>query len=82
MGGFISAVLATKLPGPGSIYVRQELNFLAPVRFGETVRACVEVVDIDKEKKRVKMRTVCVVQDGTTVLDGEAIISPPKSPKK
>jgi 3-hydroxybutyryl-CoA dehydratase len=79
--GLISAVLATRLPGPGSVYVRQELNFLAPVRIGDTVTARVEVIEIMSEKKQLRLRTTCSTQDGTLVLDGEAIISAPR-PKK
>jgi 3-hydroxybutyryl-CoA dehydratase len=79
--GFISAILGSHLPGPGTIYVRQELNFLAPVRMGDTITARVEVVEIIPEQKRVRLKTTCVNQDGIMVLDGEAIVSPPK-PKK
>lgn len=79
--GFISAVLATRLPGPGTIYLRQELNFLAPVHIGDTVTAKVEVIEIMVEKNRVRLKTTCVNQEGTQVLDGEALISPPRPPK-
>ena len=79
--GFISAVLGNQLPGPGSIYVRQELNFLAPMRIGDTITARVEVVEKNTEKNRVKLRTTCVNQDGVKVTEGEAVISPPKPPK-
>jgi 3-hydroxybutyryl-CoA dehydratase len=79
--GFISAILANKLPGPGTIYLRQELKFLAPVYIGDTITAQVEVIEIVAEKNRVRLRTTCVNQDGTQVLDGEALISPPKPPK-
>ena len=82
VGGLISTVIATKLPGPGTIYIRQELNFLAPVRIGDTVTARVEIADIDSEKKRLKMKTVCVNQEGITVLDGAAVLSPPRPIKK
>lgn len=81
LAGFISAVLGTKLPGPGTIYVKQELNFLAPVRIGDTITAKAEVVDVITEKNRVRLKTTCVNQDDTTVLDGEALITPPKAPK-
>jgi 3-hydroxybutyryl-CoA dehydratase len=80
--GFISAVLGTQLPGPGTIYLRQSLNFRAPVEIGDTVTATVEVIEIVKEKKRVRLSTVCVNQEGTVVLDGEAVVSPPKPRKK
>jgi 3-hydroxybutyryl-CoA dehydratase len=79
--GFVSAVLGNQLPGPGSIYVRQELNFLAPMRIGDTITARVEVIEKNPEKNRVKLRTTCVNQDGTKVTEGEAVISPPKPPK-
>lgn len=77
--GFISAVLGMKLPGPGTIYLRQELNFKAPVRIGDTVTARAEIIEINTEKKRVRLKTTCVNQDGTLVLDGEAVVSPPKA---
>ncbi|OQX25421.1 MAG: enoyl-CoA hydratase [Desulfobacteraceae bacterium IS3] len=79
--GFISAILANQLPGPGTIYIRQELNFLAPVRMGDTVTARVEIIEINAEKNRVKVKTTCSNQEGTQILDGEALISPPKAPK-
>ncbi len=79
--GLISTVLGTRLPGPGSVYVRQEINFLAPVRIGDTITARVEVIEIIAEKKHVRLKTTCLRQDGTVVLDGEALISAPR-PKK
>jgi 3-hydroxybutyryl-CoA dehydratase len=78
VAGFISTVLGNQLPGPGTIYVRQELNFLNPVRIGDTVTTQVEVIEVMPVKNRVKLRTTCVIQDGTKVLEGEAIVSPPK----
>jgi 3-hydroxybutyryl-CoA dehydratase len=60
--------------------MKQELEFLAPVRIGDTVTARAEVVEVEKEENRVKLRTTCVNQDGTTVVDGEALVSPPKDP--
>ena len=78
----ISTVIGTMLPGPGTIYMRQEVSFLAPVKFGETVTAVVEVAEIIAEKKRVRLKTYCVNQDNTTVVDGEALVRPPRSPQK
>jgi 3-hydroxybutyryl-CoA dehydratase len=78
---FISAVIGTRLPGPGSVYMRQTLEFLAPVRIGDTVIASVEVIEKLSEKKRVRLKTTCVNQDGIQVLDGEALVSPPRPPK-
>jgi len=79
--GFISAILGNQLPGPGTIYIRQELNFLAPVRIGDTVTARVEVIEKITEKNRVRFRTTCVTQEGTMITDGEALVSPPKALK-
>lgn len=76
--GFISAVIGMRLPGPGTVYMRQELKFLAPVHIGDTVTATVEVIEKLGEKKRVRLKTTCVNQDGTAVLEGEALVSPPR----
>jgi len=80
--GFISAVIGTRLPGPGTIYMHQSLDFLAPVSIGDTVTAMVEVVEKVEEKKRVRLKTTCVNQKGTPILNGEAMVSPPRAPKK
>jgi 3-hydroxybutyryl-CoA dehydratase len=77
--GFISAVLGMQLPGPGTIYLKQELNFRAPVRIGDTVTARAEVIEINTEKNRVRLKTTCVNQAGTLALDGEALVSPRKA---
>jgi 3-hydroxybutyryl-CoA dehydratase len=79
--GFISAVIGTRLPGPGTVYMRQTLDFLAPVRIGDTVTATVEVIEKMADKKRVRLKTTCVNQEGTRVLAGEALVSPPRPPK-
>ena len=75
---FISTIIGTMLPGPGSIYMGQQVSFLAPVKFGDTVTAIAEVIEILPEKKRVRLKTTCVNQEGTTVIDGEALVSPPR----
>jgi 3-hydroxybutyryl-CoA dehydratase len=77
--GFISAVLGTKLPGPGSIYLSQSLKFKAPVRIGDTVRARVTVTTLDKDKGRCTFATTAHVGD-VLVLEGEAQILVPKRP--
>lgn len=74
--GLISAVLGTHLPGPGSIYLSQELRFLSPVRVGDTITATVEVIEIVKERI-VKLKTYCTNQKGDMVIDGIATILPP-----
>jgi 3-hydroxybutyryl-CoA dehydratase len=70
---FISTVFGTRLPGPGCIYLRQDLRFKAPVKIGDTVEARVTVKEIQADKKRVVFDTVCTVRD-SVVLDGEATL--------
>ena len=70
--GLISGVIGTKLPGKGAIYLSQNLKFLAPVRIGDTIRAEVKVIDLDKEKRKVGLKTICINQEGVIVIDGEA----------
>ena len=79
VSGLISAVLGMQLPGPGTIYLGQELKFMAPVKIGDTVRAEVEVVELITEKNRVKLRTNCINQDGKIVISGEALVMPPRA---
>jgi len=81
IGGFISGVLANQLPGPGSIYFSQKLTFLHPAHIGDTITARVEVTEIIPEKNRVRLRTTCENQDGVLLVDGEAVVSPPKANK-
>lgn len=82
LAGFISAILGNKLPGPGTIYVKQDLRFLAPVPIGSTITARVEVKEVNLDKNRLLLTTTCVNQDGMIALDGEAIVSPPKKPRR
>jgi 3-hydroxybutyryl-CoA dehydratase len=79
--GFISTVLGNRLPGPGSIYLRQELTFLGAVKIGDTITAQVEVREVDTVKGRVTLLTTCDNQEGKRVLTGEAVVSPPRPPK-
>lgn len=76
VASLISTVQATKLPGPGNLYVHQDLDFLAPVFIDDTVTAVVEVAEIDVRRNRVTMRTQCINQDGTVVIDGTSILAP------
>ena len=75
---FISTVIGTMLPGPGTIYMKQAVSFLAPVHIGDTITACAEISEIMLDKKKVRLKTFCTNQEGTTVLDGEALVSPPR----
>ncbi|MBM3524693.1 MAG: MaoC family dehydratase [Alphaproteobacteria bacterium] len=78
--GFISTVLGTRLPGPGTIYLGQTLRFKAPVRIGDTVTATVEVATLDAEKKRAVLKTTCTVA-GKPVIEGEATVMVPARAK-
>lgn len=72
----ISAVLGTRLPGPGAVYISQTLNFRAPVRIGDTVRVEVKVAELMPEKRRARLACLCSVGPDT-VLDGEAWVKVP-----
>ena len=72
----ISAVLGTRLPGPGAVYISQTLNFRAPVRIGDTVAVEVVVAELVPEKSRARLACTCSV-DGEIVLDGEAWVKVP-----
>lgn len=77
--GFISAVLANKMPGPGTIYLSQTLKFKAPVRPGDTVTATATVKEVNVAKNRVTLDTVCTVA-GKVVIEGECVMMPPVRP--
>jgi 3-hydroxybutyryl-CoA dehydratase len=72
--GLISAALANDLPGPGTVYLGQTLQFKAPVYPGDTITATVEVKTVRADKPIVTLSTACVNQDGLRVLEGEATV--------
>ena len=72
--GFISAVLGTKLPGPDTIYLSQQVDFKAPVKIGDTVTAEVEVLEKKDRKKIIRLRTIVKNQLDEIVVDGEAVV--------
>ncbi|MBB6215551.1 3-hydroxybutyryl-CoA dehydratase [Anaerosolibacter carboniphilus] len=76
--GLISAVLGMELPGPGTIYLSQNLKFVAPVYIGDTIKAVAEVTE-KMEKGRIKLKTTCYNQNDKIVLDGEAVVIAPKA---
>jgi 3-hydroxybutyryl-CoA dehydratase len=76
---YISAVLGTKLPGPGAIYLSQSLKFRRPVRIGDAVTARVSVAQLDERRAHATLATVCIV-DGRNVVEGEAVVMVPRRP--
>jgi len=72
--GLISAVLGTRLPGPGAIYLQQTFRFVRPVYPGDTVTATVEVTAYRDDRRMATLRTTCTDQRGELVLDGEAVV--------
>jgi 3-hydroxybutyryl-CoA dehydratase len=71
--GYVSTVLGTILPGPGTIYMSQKLDFKSPVFIGDTITAVVEVLAIKETKPIVTLRTDCMNQDGKMVVEGQAV---------
>ena len=76
--GFISTVLAMRLPGPGTVYLSQNLRFVRPVRIGDTVTARVQVAEVVADKRRVRLGTTVMNHLGETVIDGEALVMVPE----
>ena len=74
----ISTVLGMQLPGPGTIYLKQDIKFLAPVRFNDTITATCTVTEKNDEKNRLVLSCVVTNQDGVKVIEGEALVMPPK----
>ncbi len=72
--GLISAVLGTKLPGPGAIYLKQTLDFLYPVRAGDILTAEVEVTSWQSDRRIIELKTHCRNQNGKMVVNGEAVL--------
>ncbi|MGO4939904.1 MaoC family dehydratase [Fundicoccus sp. Sow4_D5] len=77
---FISAVLGMQLPGPGSIYLSQDLKFLKPIYFNDTVTATVTIKEIDR-RGRITLDTSLTNQDGKQLISGEAHVQPPRQKK-
>lgn len=76
-GAYISAVLGTRLPGPGAVYLSQSLRFRRPVSIGDEVTAQVAVRGLDERRGHVTLATSCTVA-GKVVADGEAVVVVPK----
>ena len=72
--GLISALMGAKLPGPGNMYMEQSLSFRKPVFIGDTITATAEITELDAEKYRVRLETVCTNQDGAVVIEGNALL--------
>lgn len=74
--GFISATLAMKMPGPGSIYLSQNLKFKAPVKIGDTVKATVTIKEVNLDRKIVKLDTICTVGDNKVIIGECSMMKP------
>lgn len=77
----VSNVLGTQLPGPGTIFVSESVQFLAPVYIQDTIEVVVEVVELDKEKNRMKFKAWGMNQNDVKVLVAEGVVMPPKKKK-
>jgi 3-hydroxybutyryl-CoA dehydratase len=77
----ISAAVANRLPGPGAVCISQQMHFRAPVRPGDTVHARISVREVQRERARVVLETVCKVGD-TIVIDGEAVVKATSQAKR
>ena len=77
--GLVSAVIGTRLPGPGAVYVSQSLKFTKPVKAGDTITARVEILEVIRERNRIRLRTTCTNQRNEEVLSGEAWVMPSKA---
>ena len=71
---YVSTVIGMKLPGPGTIYISQNMKFRRPVRIGDTITARVEVISKNDEKEFLTLKTICINQEDKVVLDGEAVV--------
>lgn len=78
-GSLFSTLFGMHLPGPGAIYLSQNLKFLHPVHLGDKIIATVKVLDKDETKKRIKFETVCVNQKNEKIIEGEAEILAPEN---
>ena len=72
--GLLNAVVAEELPGPGSVFLHVDWQFLRPVRPGDVITARVEVLDVREDKPITTLRTSITNQEGTVVLDGQATV--------
>ncbi|NLB67527.1 MAG: MaoC family dehydratase [Bacteroidales bacterium] len=74
VASLFSTILGTKMPGEGSIYVKQNMKFVKPVYIDDTVTAVVSITDINFEKQLVTLNTTCHNQDGVVVIEGDALV--------
>lgn len=77
-GALISAVLGTKLPGPGTVYLDQSLHFRQPVAIGDTITTRVTVAGIDRDSGQVTLDCLCANQTGTPIIEGQALVLAPR----
>ena len=80
VASLFSGLIGMELPGPGSIYLGQNLIFKAPVAINEQVTATIEIIKLREDKPIVTLRTVCIKSEGTTAIEGEAVVKYPHHP--
>ena len=78
LAGFISGVIGSKLPGAGCIYESQKMHFMRPVYYGDVITTIVRVKEMNKERNRITLDTICKNKNNEIVLTGEAIVLPRK----
>ena len=74
VSSMISAIVGTQLPGPGAIFLKQSFDFTTPVRIGDVITARVEVIAKEEKRRTVTLKTTCVNQRNTSVIEGEAVV--------
>lgn len=78
VASYISALIANELPGPGTIYLGQDLRFEAPVYLGDTITVTVRIIEAPRTD-RLRLETTCTNQAGLRVLSGEALVKKPRT---
>jgi len=73
-GSLFSEILGNELPGPGAVYASQSFKFLSPIYVGDEIELRVEVVEVRKDQRVIKVRTTCHASDGSVCVDGEAVL--------
>lgn len=74
IGGYISGIIGNDFPGNGTIYLKQDLKFMCPVFYNETIKICITIKDIDENKNRLTLTTQCFDENAKVLVDGQALV--------